>query len=218
MEFLQQNHQHDNWYIQEDCLTKVPLLVKPPKGTDVDPGISDFLAELVDFYATAMDFAGVTSDHTHFGKSLRPVLKDRSAKIRDYVFCEGGRMPGEEHCDESHINGPAGSPPSFVYWPRQTAQRGDDTHLKGTMIFDSRYKYIMRQDDSDEFYDLQLDSQEKTNRIHEAAYAGEITRLERQMLKWYGHEWRFWELCIQDALERFINPEKDSFPFDRYRI
>ena len=169
----------------EDCLTKVPLLVKPPKGIDVDPGISDSLVELVDFYATAMDFAEAESDHTHFGRSLRPILKDRSEKIRDHVFCEGGRMPGEEHCDESHINGPAGSPPSFVYWPRQTAQREDDTHLKGTMIFDGRYKYIMRQDDSDEFYDLQIDPREMTNRIHDGAYAGEIIRLERQMLKWY---------------------------------
>ena len=53
------------------------------------------------------------------------------------------------------------------------------------MIFDGRYKYIMRQDDSDEFYDLQIDPREMTNRIHDGAYAGEIIRLERQMLKWY---------------------------------
>ena len=169
----------------EDCLTKVPLLVKPPKGEAIDPGISDSLVELVDFYATAMDYAGVTPDHTQFGKSLRPVLADRNAKIRDYVFSEGGRMPGEEHCDESHINGPQGSPKNNVYWPRQTAQREDDTHIKGTMIFDGRYKYIMRQDDTDEFYDLEKDPGERANRINEAEYAGDIRRLEREMLRWY---------------------------------
>ena len=43
----------------EDCLTNVPFLVKPPKGFETDAGISDSLVELVDFYATAMDFAGV---------------------------------------------------------------------------------------------------------------------------------------------------------------
>ncbi|MBR3343162.1 MAG: sulfatase-like hydrolase/transferase [Solobacterium sp.] len=169
----------------EDCLTKVPFLIKPPKGEAIDPGISDSLVELVDFYATAMDYAGVTPDHTQFGKSLRPVLADRNAKIRDYVFSEGGRMPGEEHCDESHINGPQGSPKNNVYWPRQTAQREDDAHIKGTMIFDGRYKYIMRQDDTDEFYDLEKDPGERTNRIDEAEYTGDIRRLERELLRWY---------------------------------
>ena len=169
----------------EDCLTKVPFLIKPPKGEAIDPGISDSLVELVDFYATVMDYAGVTPDHTQFGKSLKPVLADRNAKIRDYVFSEGGRMPGEEHCDESHINGPQGSPKNNVYWPRQTAQREDDAHIKGTMIFDGRYKYIMRQDDTDEFYDLQKDPGERINRIDEAEYAGDIRRLERELLRWY---------------------------------
>ena len=169
----------------EDCLAKVPFLVKPPKGEAIDPGISDSLVELVDFYATAMDYAGVTPDHTQFGKTLRPVLADRNAKIREYAFCEGGRMPGETHCDESHSNGPKGSPPSFVYWPRQSAQREDDAHLKGTMITDGKYKYIMRQDDTDEFYDLEKDPGERTNVIDDPAYAAIIRKMERELLRWY---------------------------------
>lgn len=169
----------------EDCLTKVPFLVKPPKGETVDPGISDSCVELVDFYATAMEYAGVKPDHTHFGRSLKPVLADRNAKIREYAFCEGGRMPGEEHCDESHVNGPNGSPPSFVYWPRQSAQREDDAHLKGTMISDGEYKYIMRQDDSDEFYDLEKDPGERKNEIDNPEYASVIRRMERELLRWY---------------------------------
>lgn len=80
----------------EDCLTRVPLLIKPPKNIPLDPGISNSMVELVDFYATAMDLAGVQPTHTHFGHSLRPVLADRSAKVRDYVFCEGGRQPGRD--------------------------------------------------------------------------------------------------------------------------
>lgn len=39
----------------EDCLTRVPLLIKPPKDIPLDPGISNSMVELVDFYATAMD-------------------------------------------------------------------------------------------------------------------------------------------------------------------
>ncbi len=170
----------------EDCLVKVPLLVKPPKGEPLDPGISDSLVELVDFYATAMEYAGVEPDHTHFGRSLGPVLENRQAEIRDCVFCEGGRMPGETHCDESHINGPNGSPPTFVYWPRQTAQREDETHRKGTMIRDKRYKYISRGgDNSDEFYDLEKDPGERFNAIAEPEYTRQILNMQRRQLQWY---------------------------------
>lgn len=169
----------------EDCLVKVPFLVKPPKGEPVQPGISDSLVELVDFYATAMAYAGVEPDHTQFGKHLGPVLASRDAKIRDYVFCEGGRMPGETHCDESHINGPNGSPPSFVYWPRQTAQREDDAHCKGTMILDGRYKYISRTDGTDEFYDLKADPGERHNAIGQPEYSAQILKMQRQQLRWY---------------------------------
>ena len=169
----------------ENCLAKVPFLVKPPKGEAIDPGISDSLVELVDFYATAMDYAGVQPDHTHFGKSLRPVLADRHAAIRDVAFCEGGRMPGETHCDESHVHGPNGSPPAFVYWPRQTAQREDDAHCKGTMIFDGRYKFISRANGRDEFYDLQKDPGERFNAVDDPEYAEVISRLQRRELDWY---------------------------------
>ena len=108
----------------EDCLTRVPLLIKPPKGTAVDPGVSDSLAELVDFYATAMDLAGVAPSGDHFGKSLLPVLADRSACLREYTFCEGGRLPHEEQCDEYHAAAGNGGtiPKASMYWPRQTAQ------------------------------------------------------------------------------------------------
>lgn len=33
----------------EDCLTRVPLLIKPPKNIPLDPGISNSMVELVDF-------------------------------------------------------------------------------------------------------------------------------------------------------------------------
>lgn len=56
----------------EDCLTRVPPLIKPPKNIPLDPGISNSMVELVDFYATAMDLAGVQLIHTHFGHSLLP--------------------------------------------------------------------------------------------------------------------------------------------------
>lgn len=169
----------------EECLAAVPLLIKPPAWEDVDAGISDSLVELVDFYATVMDYAQIQPDHTHFGKSLRPVMEDREQELREYVFCEGGRMPGETHCDEWHANGPKGSPQTFVYWPRQTAQLDDQAHCKATMIRGKRYKYIRRYLDLDEFYDLQEDPQEKHNQIHNPEYREMIMTMKEEMLNWY---------------------------------
>ncbi len=168
----------------EDCLTKVPFLVKPPSGIPLDPGICSSLVELVDFYATALDIAGLVSSHTHFGKSLVPVLSDRRLPNREYVFCEGGRLPEETHCDEYHESGPQGLNPRVVYWPKNKAQTDPVAHAKGIMIRDHNYKYISRTLGSDEFYDLTEDPFEKENRIEEERYLPQIYRMKDAMLKW----------------------------------
>lgn len=169
----------------EDCLTRVPLLIKPPKGQGVDAGITDSFAELVDFYATAMDYAGVEPDHDHFGKSLRPIIEDRTVQLRDYVFCEGGRMPYEQQCDEYHAAAGTGAiPRGSMYWPRQNAQLDDEAHAKGTMIRDRAYKYIHRTNGAHELYDLKADPLEEHN-IYSAAYAELILGYRSKLLDWY---------------------------------
>ncbi len=167
------------------CLVNVPLLVKPPKGVPCDPGISDSLVELVDFYATAMDFAGVAPDHTHFGRSLRPVLADRSARLRDYVFSEGGRNAGESHCDEYHNAHKKGENVNFEYWPRQKAMSDDRAHCKGTMVFDGRYKLVYRAHGQMEFFDLEADPLEEKNVYTDGKYAAKILELQGALLAWY---------------------------------
>ncbi len=168
----------------EECLTRVPLLIKPPKGTICTPGVTSALTELVDFYATAMDFAGVEPSHTHFGRSLRPQIANLEKPGRKYVFCEGGRMPGEKHCDEYHASGPNGPVPSLVYWPKMMAQTDDEAHDKGIMIRDERYKYISRSIGSDELYDLEIDPGETRNLISNDTYSSIVTELRLAMLKW----------------------------------
>ena len=36
----------------EDCLTRVPFIVKPPASVPIQPGVSQALVELIDFPAT----------------------------------------------------------------------------------------------------------------------------------------------------------------------
>lgn len=168
----------------EDCLTRVPFIVKPPKGEGVDPGVSDSMTELIDFYATVMDYAGVIPSHTHFGKSLRPIIKNRKERNRDYVFCEGGRLPAETHCDEFHDFGPRGMSPRIDYYPKGKAQTDPAAHEKAVMIRSDQYKLVFRSITENEFYDLTEDPQEKINRIHDTRYREVIAEMKESMLKW----------------------------------
>lgn len=196
----------------EDCLSRVPFLIKPPKGDTVDAGISESLAELVDLYATVMDYAGVTPSHTHFGKSLRPVLRDRSASVREYAFCEGGRNPDETHCDEYHTAAGTAKE-NDAYWPKKKAQSDHEAHAKATMIRDGRYKYISRTLGQDELYDLAEDPREMHNRIDDPALASEQLRLQKALMKWlqvtadivpYDYDQRFTEEMLWRKMRSFV--------------
>ena len=169
----------------EDVLTRVPLLIKPSKGEIVDPGTTAALTELVDFYATVMDYAGVEPSHDQFGVSLRPVIENRNTPNRKYVFAEGGRRACEKQADEYHKFGETGPKKSNDYWAKMNAEADDFAHEKGTMIRDERYKYVMRLSGTDEFYDLQKDPKETENVIADPRYEKEILRMKLEMLKWY---------------------------------
>ena len=203
----------------EDCLVRVPLLIKPPKGESIDPGISDSLVELVDFYATVMDYADVKPQHDHFGKTLRPILANRSISQRDYVFCEGGRMEFEIHCDELHADASSGQKKTDVYWPRKTAQADPIAHTKATMIRDKNHKYVRRMYENDEFYDLTVDSNECHNVIDEPMYAGKINEMRLAMLEWfqatsdivpYDYDGRFTEEGVWTMVCRFVPMEDEE--------
>lgn len=168
----------------EDCLTRVPFLVKPPKGYPVDPGISGSLVELVDFYATALDFAGIESQYDHFGKSLTPILADRNTRLRRYAFCEGGRLPGETQCDEYHQPGGRTAQPDDVYWPKKMAQLDDEAHAKGTMVRGDRYKYIRRLTGEEELYDLEQDPGETRNLAKEPDVSEVLIEYRLALLDW----------------------------------
>ena len=162
-----------------DCLVNVPLLIKPPKGTAIDPGISDALVELVDVAATCADLAGIEIERPHFSRSLLPVVQDRARAHRAFVTCEGGRLPGETQASEfENVN------PADHYYPRLSLQgREDGTHGKAVMLRTDRFKYVRRLEEPDEFYELAQD--ESVNMIENAAYADDIDQAKRQLLDWF---------------------------------
>ena len=168
----------------EDCLTRVPLIVKPPADQPIAPGIRDQLVELIDFTATAYEWAGIAPDYDHFGRSLTPLIQDADAEHRDAVFCEGGRLIGEEQAMEK--DSPSFYDPTGLYWPRVQLQGSEaGEHSKATMCRTRDFKYVRRLYESDELYDLRRDPSELHNRIDDPAYAAVLSVLRERMLTWY---------------------------------
>lgn len=168
----------------QDCLVRVPLLVKPPAGVPVHPGVSDVLVELVDVPATVEAFAGIEPGHTHFGRSLRGAIAGETGDHRDAVFCEGGRLRGERQAME--LDSVDDQVPSGLYWPRVSLQRESDAlHTKAAMCRTREMKYVRRLYERDELYDLREDPGEQHNVIDDARHADERAALADRLLTWF---------------------------------
>jgi arylsulfatase A-like enzyme len=168
----------------EDCLSRVPFLIKPPAWVPVQPRVSEAMVELIDFPATVEALTGIEPQHTHFGRSLLPVLAGETDAHRDAVFCEGGRLHGEVHCME--LESAQSQDPSGLYWPRLSlqAQEGPE-HTKAVMCRTKEFKYVRRLYESDELYDLRADRGEEHNRIDDPALAPVLAGLKDRLLTFY---------------------------------
>jgi len=168
----------------EDCLVRVPLLVKPPAGVPCRPGVREALVELIDVPATVEALTGVAPRHDHFGRSLLGLLA-AEGPFRDAVFCEGGRRHGERQAME--LDSSSSQVPEGLYWPRVNLQSCDDGpwHTKAAMCRTGRYKYVRRLYETDELYDLASDPRELDNRIDDPAMAAVAGEMKDRLLTWY---------------------------------
>jgi len=143
------------------------------------------LIELVDFSATVYALTGINPDYNHFGCDLLPLLKGETDMHRDAVFCEGGRLYGEEHAMEK--DGIIKLSSKSLYWPKICLQSTDDGpyHGKAVMCRTKSFKYVRRLYEQDELYDLNKDPGEMDNIIDDNAYADIISDLKERILSWY---------------------------------
>lgn len=171
----------------EDCLTRVPFLVKPAKHTRANARISEALVELIDFPATVYDLTGIEANYTHFGWSLIPLIAGDRDEHRDAVFCEGGRLFGEAQASERESLAKFEVPHASPYWPRVSLQISDQEpwHTKAAMCRTKTRKYVRRLYEKDELYDLEQDPHELRNLIDNPSYASDRTELKDRMLTWY---------------------------------
>ncbi len=167
----------------EEVLTRVPFVIKPPKDTKVKPGVRHALVELIDLSATIEAITGIEPKHTHFGRSLLPLISGETDQHRDAVFCEGGRLFGEEQSMEqpSFAQGPTSH-----YYPRVSLQNQEGPeHTKAIMVRTAEYKYVKRLYEQDELYDMNLDPAEQVNRINDPSYQEVVRSLRERLLTFY---------------------------------
>lgn len=170
----------------EDCLTRTPFLFKGPKALPVKPGIRDCLVENIDLSETVYELSGIQPRCTRFGKSLLPHLGNASLEHRDAVFCEGGRLPGEEHAKEMESTKTMADPSESLYWPRVGLQQSDGPeHGKAVMCRTKTRKYVRRLLEKDELYDLERDPAETRNLIDDPAYVEDARELRDRTLTFF---------------------------------
>ena len=168
----------------EDCLTRVPFIIKPPRSVPVKPGVSEAMTELIDFTATVEALAGLPVEYDHFGRSLLPVIAGEKTAHRDAVFCEGGRLAQEEQAKEMESS--SANNPAEPYWPRVNLQGIDAVaHTKAVMCRTTEWKYVYRLYEEDERYDLRRDPGEVDNRIADPSCAQVLAQLKERMLRFF---------------------------------
>jgi arylsulfatase A-like enzyme len=115
---------------------------------------SDALVSSLDVYPTILDLAGIPAPSHLMGKSLRPVLKNPAAVVRDHVVTECVGIP-ESRPGVGH-----------------------------RMVRTDRYKYILSDADEEAFFDLKNDPYELSNLIGSPELKNEIEKHRKMLREW----------------------------------
>ena len=159
---------------QHDSLLRNPLVVAGPgvaEGVVVDP-----MVELVDLLPTCIELAGTEARHTHFGRSLVPLLAGKVEDHRDLAFSEGGFLVAEEHLLER-------SPAPYA---TKSAIQHEDPVTVGRVVSvrDQRWTYVHRLYEGPELYDRRTDPHETVNVAGRPGSADVELRLRDEVLRW----------------------------------
>jgi arylsulfatase A-like enzyme len=150
----------------ENCLVQNPLIISPPGGGVGEAKETKAMVELVDLLPTCLDWAGVAPSHTHFGKSLLPLLENPTAAHKPYAISEAGFALDEQHLLEKS---------KFPYDLKAAVQAEDITNVgRGSAIRTPDWSYVHRPYDTCELYDRHDDPGETRNLIDDPSRSGVI--------------------------------------------
>jgi arylsulfatase A-like enzyme len=157
-----------------ECLLWNPLIVAGPGSSSGN--VCDGFVEMIDLLPTLAELAEVEVRHTHFGRSLVPLLADGSRAHRDAAFSEGGFALEEEPLLE---NAP------FPYDKKSALQHTDTlTAGRAIAIRTERWTYVRRLYEVDELYDRANDPRELVNLIAKPEHEAQVRELRDRVLDW----------------------------------
>lgn len=171
----------------DDCLTRVPLVVRAPGAGYARGHVVREPVELFDVMATALDIAGITPTHVHFARSLVPQLRGAVGEPDRAAFSEGGYDPHEPHAFEGRAqSGGLFRDPAHVYYPKGRLQQDHpESVCRAVSIRTATHRLVHRPLGTSELYDLVSDPLETRNRHDDPAYAAVQAALERRLLDWF---------------------------------
>lgn len=158
--------EHGSWCKQTnyDIDTRVPLLVHAP-GMSVEGARCEGLVELVDFYPTLCDVAGIDIPRNMEGTSFKPLLRNPQLQWKSAVFSQFHRNPRVSP-DRQRYMGYSMVTPRYHYV--EWRNWDDDKKISGELA-------------ATELYDLQVDPDENVNIAIRQENAEVIHRLSTQL-------------------------------------
>lgn len=168
----------------QDCLVRVPLIIKPPANVPAKHGNRQHLTELLDITATLYDLLDIDPGYAHQGVSLRASLAGEETTIHDAVFAEvGGRQD-----EAGFINRQVESMPANSFYARQS--RASMPHHKAgshaVMCRTMQHKYIRRYyTGHHELFDMEADPGETRNLSGHPDYADVEHRMRTRLLDFF---------------------------------
>lgn len=171
---------HDLWckHTNFEQATRTPLVFCAP---GFKPGKTWSMSEFVDIFPTLCDLSGVPVPPHLQGKSLVPLMKDPSAKVKEYAISqyprnEPGKISGKGNTlgwESGDVMGYSLRTPRFRYtlWMRN-----------GFRTFRPFSKDLVM---ATELYDYQKDPDEKVNVSGKMEYAGEEANLNDKIISFF---------------------------------
>lgn len=156
-------------------LTQNPLIISVPGAAQGQ--VCDEMVEMVDLLPTLLELAETEASHTHFGKSLVPLLHDSNGSHRDMAVSEGGFRSGDRELLEV---------PGWIYEQKGRLQR-EQVELvgKATCVRTKSWSYVHRLYEQDELYDRSDDPYETTNLVDSIEHSDALEAMRRRLLDWY---------------------------------
>jgi arylsulfatase A-like enzyme len=170
---------------------KTPLMVRWPAGIP-QPGRTVALVSSIDLAPTLLEIAGVARPASFQGVSLRPVLRDPRATVRDYVFAEQNWHNFTAHVRMVRCG-------DFVYlrnaWPELPLPGASDTFYTPSAdalkdrraagrLTAAQQDVFLQPRPAEECYDLSRDPLQLTNLAVATEPPPELARLRDVLVRW----------------------------------